>query len=57
MDRQGRGLTRKQQGRHYERPELRKRERLADVTESPMLRVTDGGPGPKGGCFERRERS
>jgi hypothetical protein len=57
MDRQGRGLRRKQQGRHYERPELRKRERLAEVTEQFPPRVTDGGAGPKGGCFERREQS
>jgi hypothetical protein len=57
MDRQGRGLTRRQQRRHYERPELCKRERLAEVTEGVPPRVTDGGPGPKGGCFERRERS
>lgn len=57
MDRQGRGLPRRQQRRHYEQPELRKRERLAEVTEGIPARVTDGGAGPKGGCFERRDRS
>jgi hypothetical protein len=49
--------SKKPRKREYQHPELHKRERLAEVTEGITLRVTDGGPGPKGGCFERREQS
>jgi len=38
----------------YTKPTLRKRHRLADVTEGTNILVTSGSVAPKGGCFSNR---
>ena len=52
MEMNERKAGRKGQRRRYERPQLRRRERLSEVAEGAPPPVTDGEP-VKGGCFRR----
>jgi len=54
MEMNERKAGRKGQRRRYERPQLRKRERLSEVAEGPPAPVSDGRRiDVKGGCFRR----
>jgi hypothetical protein len=52
MEMNERKAGRKGQRSRYERPQLRKRERLSEVAEGAPPPVTDGEL-EKGGCFRR----